>query len=188
MTLGARKTSRGVTHVVMVVLEDLGLLAEDQTERSPHVAHVERLVIRVQEQDDAIHCPFPRAGTRPRIGRIVSSAASGRGRAWSGHGASPRPVARVPAACLTDLRGERFAERIGDETGRFEHAAEVHAVLDAHAIEQVDQVLRGQVSGRARGVRAAAGAARRSCRTWPRRLPAPAITLARAVPRVSWKW
>ena len=62
---GAEDLARG-DDVSVVVLQHLGLLTEDQAKRSTQIADVERLVIRVQQQDDAVHCPFLRAGTRRR--------------------------------------------------------------------------------------------------------------------------
>ena len=53
---GRRRPDLGV-----VVLDDLGLLAEDEPERPAEVADVERLVVGVQEKDDAIQ-RSPRAG------------------------------------------------------------------------------------------------------------------------------
>jgi hypothetical protein len=41
--------------VVVVVLDDFCLLAEDKAERSSYVADVERLVIVVEQKYDAVH-------------------------------------------------------------------------------------------------------------------------------------
>jgi len=39
----------------VVVLDDLGLLAEQEPERPRQVAHVERLVVLVQHEHDTVH-------------------------------------------------------------------------------------------------------------------------------------
>ena len=51
------KDLRGRADVVMVVLDDLCLLAEDESKRPSDIADVEGLVIRVKKQYDAIHIP-----------------------------------------------------------------------------------------------------------------------------------
>src|SRR4051812_1718013 len=55
---------RGRSDVVVVVLDDLGLLCEDEAEGAPDVAHVQRLVIGIQQQYCAIHDSLRPAGTR----------------------------------------------------------------------------------------------------------------------------
>ena len=59
-------------HLVMVVLDHLGLLPEDEAERPPDVTDVEGLVIRIEQQYDAIHDSLGPDGTRPCTDRIVS--------------------------------------------------------------------------------------------------------------------
>ena len=69
-----------------------------------------------------------------------------------------------------------------------EDAVEVDAVLAARRVEEVDEVLGGEVAGGARA-RTGSRRSRRSTQS-KQRMPAasPAATLASAVPRVSWKW
>ena len=54
----------GGRDVGMVVLDHLGLRSEDEAERPSNIADVEGLVIRVQQQYDAIHDLPERVGTR----------------------------------------------------------------------------------------------------------------------------
>ena len=74
----------------------------------------------------------------------------------------PRPGLRVPAAGLADLAAQR---RLPSASAMKRAASRTPARstpwLDAHAVEQVDQVLGGQIAGRAGRVRAAARAAGR---------------------------
>jgi hypothetical protein len=56
----------------MVVLDDLCLLAEDETKRPPYIADVEWLVVRVEKKYDAVHRSLKPAGTRPGDARIVA--------------------------------------------------------------------------------------------------------------------
>ena len=69
------KDGRGGADVVMVVLDDLGLLTEDQPKSAPDVADVQGLVIRVQKQYSAIHRSLKPAGTRPDHVCIVAKVA-----------------------------------------------------------------------------------------------------------------
>src|SRR5690349_16859065 len=69
---------------------------------------------------------------------------------------------RIPAARLADLGAERLAEGLRDEPCGVEDPDEVDAMLEARRIEQVHEILRGEVAGRARSVRAAARATRRA--------------------------
>src|SRR5689334_13495486 len=57
---------RGRADVMVVVLDDLGLLSEDEAEGAPYVADVQRLVIGIEQQYRAIHDSLRSAGTRPR--------------------------------------------------------------------------------------------------------------------------
>src|SRR4051812_6738749 len=82
--------------------------------------------------------------------------------AGSPRGARRRSTGRgVPAASLTDLRGERRAQLRSDESGGFEDGRKANAVLDSHAVEEVHEVLRREVAGRSGSERAATGAAGR---------------------------
>src|SRR5262245_20990978 len=73
-----------------------------------------------------------------------------------GRGGSRRGV---PAPGLADLRRERLAERGRDESSGLENAVHPYAVLVPGGVEEVDEVLGGEVAGRTRRVGAAAGAA-----------------------------
>src|SRR5688572_21816726 len=66
----------------------------------------------------------------------------------------------IPAAGLADLRGQRPAERRGDEARRLEHALERHAVLEARGLEEVHEVLGGEIPRCPGGIGTAARAAR----------------------------
>ncbi len=83
---------------LVVVLDHFGLVAEHEPEGPWQVADVERLVILVQYEHDAVH------GSR-RIARFGGGLSPG-GRA---------PGRWVPAAGLSDLRRERPAQGVGDE-------------------------------------------------------------------------
>src|SRR5437868_6677723 len=63
----------------------------------------------------------------------------------------------VPAARLAHLAGERPAQLGGDESGRVEDAAKAHAMVEAQAVEEVDEVLGGEIAGCARRIGTAAG-------------------------------
>src|SRR5438876_7622199 len=70
--------------------------------------------------------------------------------AWRGH-------CGQAAAGLVDLAGEGVADGVHDVAGGLEDLVQVDAVLDAQAVQQVDEVFGSQVAGRARaGERAAA--------------------------------
>src|SRR4051794_26803424 len=64
----------------------------------------------------------------------------------------------IPAARPPDLRRERPAEGIRDEPRRGQDPVERDARLPAGGIEEVDEVLRGEIPGGAGSVGAAAGA------------------------------
>ena len=140
-----------------------------------------------------------RLARRDRVGRSAwlerPKVASGRRRrrragrsAWFERSRSGRLVSRdgragpgIPAAGLADLGRERPAERVGDEPGGGQDAVQRDdAVLPARRVEEVDEVLGGEIAGGARRVRAAAGPAGRRSRSSgrrrrgrPRRWPAP---------------
>ena len=71
------------------------------------------------------------------------------------------PAIGRPAAGLADLRRQRPADRLRDEPRGRQDAVERDAVLPARRVEEVHEVLRGEVARRARRVRAAAGPAGR---------------------------
>src|SRR5262245_21593550 len=66
------------------------------------------------------------------------------------------PRRGVPATGLADLRRERLAECLGDEPGGDQDLLEVDAVLVPGRVEQVHEILRREVAGRARRIGAAA--------------------------------
>ena len=107
----ARRPDLGV-----VVLDDLGLLAEDEPERATQVAHVQRLVIRVEEKDDAIH-RSPRAGGSAGLAAHRSKGRSVRRPARSPRPPAPRtiglPGARSVRATRTPPQSPHTAQRVG---------------------------------------------------------------------------
>src|SRR3954454_4229311 len=68
---------------------------------------------------------------------------------------------RIPTARLPDLRPEGPAEGVRDEPGSGQDAVEGHSGLPAGSVQEVDEVLRGEIPGSAGRVGAAAGATRR---------------------------
>src|SRR6476619_8281153 len=81
----------------------------------------------------------------------------GRGARRSGLAIGRLACPLIPAAGLSDLGRKRLAEGVGDEPRGAKDATERDAMLVARRIEQVDEVLRREVAGRARSVRAATG-------------------------------
>src|SRR5262245_51803343 len=71
------------------------------------------------------------------------------------------PRRGIQAARLADLRSVWLAGGLGDEPGGDEDLFEVDAVLVAGRVEEVHEVLGGEVAGSTRGVRTAARPARR---------------------------
>ena len=72
-----------------------------------------------------------------------------------------RARARIPPAGLADLRRQRPPERLRDEPRRGQDALQRDPRCPARRVEEVDQVLGGEVAGGAGRVRAAAGPAGR---------------------------
>src|SRR5690606_32283206 len=90
---------------------------------------------------------------------VSTSRISGRASDCGERAASMGRLWYAPAAGLADLAGERPAERLGHVARRDEKRVEVDAVREPLAVEEVDEVLGGQVARGARRVRAAAGPA-----------------------------
>ena len=63
----------GSADLMVVVFDHLRLLHEEESEGSPDVADVQWLVIRIEQEYDAIHCSLTPAGTRPER-RLCASA------------------------------------------------------------------------------------------------------------------
>src|SRR5689334_18982993 len=84
---------RGRADVVVVVLDDLGLLSEDEAEGAPDVADVQRLVIGIEQQYRAIHDSLRPAGTRPVHVCIVAKVSVDTGLTISGEETDARCVA-----------------------------------------------------------------------------------------------
>src|SRR5262252_8876306 len=97
---------------------------------------------------------WPAASSRCVIGRPIlprpTKPASTPGRVLPWTPLARRGDGREPPAGLVDLAGERVTNGVDDEAGRFEDAVQIDAVLDADAVEQVQQVFRSDVAGRAR--------------------------------------
>src|SRR3954452_21629815 len=72
-----------------------------------------------------------------------------------------RSSGRIPTTCLPDLRREGPAEGVRDEPGSGQDAVERDPGLPAGSVKEVDEVLRGEIPGSARGVGAAARPTRR---------------------------
>ena len=92
---------------------------------------------------------------------VSTSRISGRGAGCAGR--RRRPSAAMVRASRRPGRpcAERPPQRVADVARRGEQRVQVDAVAQPLAVEQVDEVLGGQVAGRARRVRAAAGPAGR---------------------------
>ena len=122
------------------------------------------------------------AGCPERAGPVASGrvAIRQRGRSRSRRGSQP------PAWPTFEASGRPSASAMNRAASRTPSRRD--AVLPARRVEEVDEVLRGEVARR-RPARRGSRRSRPSDES-KQRTPAsrPAATLARAVPRVSWKW
>src|SRR6185369_11008939 len=170
---------------LVVVLDDLGLLAEHEPERPRQIADVQRLVILVQDEHHSVHRwrTIPRTETRARTSARTTDRGPGRHH--------PRPVARPvrgsqPPACPTLVASGR------PSASAMNRAATRRASRDTPCWRPIAS--RRYTRSSVARLPAAPGAYGQPpvppVEASKARIPADiaAATFARAVPRVSWKW
>jgi len=91
-------------------------------------------------------------------------------------------------ARLADVGFEGAPNEVLGELGARDELLQVHARLDPHLVKHVDEILGGHIPRGALCVRAAAQAPPTDPSKTVTPVWRPARTLARAAPRVSWKW
>ncbi len=138
---------------LVVVLDHFGLLAEQEAEGSRQVTDVQRLVVLVQNENDAVH----RADDSRHIGSCLPRAGTRVGLVQARPIEAPVVGSQPPAWPTFVASG--LAQRVGDEPCGRQDPFEATPVIPTGGIEEVDEVLGGEIAGGAGGVGAATGPA-----------------------------